>query len=510
LTNPHLLTVRRLVNPCLTVVGQVFVSDSVYAASREEAVQEANAVRDSIGQAVSQAAGRGSRSGGAVNVVKKPIKPLLMTLASLQPRPSLHWPAPLDETMGRVDSLVNLVPALIPAVKRNALSGHGSIDSDSTCGSMAMPEVQDAQRIINADGSFGPIVQLISIDAGMALHAPADFDTGFVAVALAGVAKDTAPESQWYPLSSGYTRLNLAYGVNCVYLRHGGFATPNVVASQQRILAGASTVTQAGSTPPTPIDRAKTAIGATVAHPLLGPSSWTAVVAPAEHDTLCTTSSAPNAMTLDVVQFGDSPTDSIPKAARFVEGKDMMSFIAVKCANGWCVIGPNPKASLQPAAHAGAFSATAGPKPGRRTDDILWFDEQHLAVPDAAVTWKLVPGFLASIVPDTGLRNKNRSYKDKWYPMAYVYAPSKPPQKYQDGFGLRTGWNEIRMRQINGVWFAMVVSADGSTHVRDIQSMEHTFGDVPGTVRFDWVRTDDWVWVPCGDGCCLVQDGRDS
>src|SRR6476620_5462102 len=65
ITNPHLLIVRRLVNPCLTVVGQVFVSDSAYQASREEAVQEANAVRDSIGQAVSQAAGRGQRSGGA-------------------------------------------------------------------------------------------------------------------------------------------------------------------------------------------------------------------------------------------------------------------------------------------------------------------------------------------------------------------------------------------------------------------------------------------------------------
>jgi len=439
--------------------------------------------------------------------VKKPSRPPFMTLASLQPRPSTHWPVALDQAMGcRVDSLVNLFPGLIPAVKRNTLSG----SIDSTCGSIAMPEVQDAQRIINADGSFGPIVQLISIDGAMALHAPADFDTGFVAVALAGVAKDTAPQSQWYPLSSGYTRLNFAYGVNCVYLRHSSVSTPNVIASQQRIVAGAGTATQAGSSVPIAIDRAKAAIGATVAHSLIGPGSWTAVVAPAEHDTLCTTSSSLNAKTLDVVQFGDSPTDSIPQAARFVEGKDMMSFIAVKCANGWCVIGPNPKASLQPAAHAGAFSATAGPKQGRRTDDILWFDEQHLALPDAAVSGKLVPGFLASIVPDTGLRNKSRDYKDKWYPMAYVYAPSKPPQKYQDGFGLRTGWNEIRMRQINGVWFAMVVSADGSTHVRDIQSMEHTFGDVPGTVRFDWVAGDDWVWVPCSDGCCLVQDGRDS
>jgi hypothetical protein len=308
--------------------------------------------------------------------------------------------------------------------------------------------------------------------------------------------------------------LNLALGVNCVFLRHNGLRRSHVVASAtvaNAPIANSPIVNQAGSRRPhEALDRALASVSANVDHSPGAPSSdWAAVIAPADSAGVCHKPDSAE-KPFDVVAFGDSPADSIPRAARFIEGKSLTSFIGVKCADAWCVIGPNVAASLQPSAHSGAFSVTAGPKQGRRTDDALWFDDQHLAVFDKVNPKKLVPGFRASIVPDTGLRNKARDYKSKWYPVAYLYAPSTPPKKYEDGFGLRTGWNEFRLRQINGIWFAMVVSPDGSTHVRDIQPMEHTFGDVPGTVRFDWLSLDDWVWVPCLDGCCLVQDGRDS
>jgi hypothetical protein len=496
---------------------------SVYEVSRNQAIQEAKAVRDSIGQAAVGAAGRGEvhPAPSAENAVKKPGRPPLLTVGQL-PRAGIA--AAQDRPDWRFvvkDSLAGGVTAEL----RRALLANGApadpsvpLDRRVACGPAAMPEVQDAQRIINYDAGqknpqrpyiFGPVVQLFALDGATALSNASDFDTNFVAVAIAAVTPDTGVERDWYPLSTGYTRLGLDSGINCVYLKHSGISTSHIIASQQRPVVGGGIVKQAGSLA-AGIDRAKAAVGANLAHTLAAPSTWTAVVAPATGDSLCNTSSASNAKTLDVVQFSDSPTDSIPRAARFIEGKDMMSFFGVKCATGWCIIGPNPNGELQPAVHAGALSATSGPKRGRRTDDPLWFDEQHLALPDSAEPNRLVPGFRASIVPDTGLQNKSRDYANKWYPMAHVYAPSAPPPKYQDGFGLRAGWNELRMRQINGIWFAMFVSADGTTHVRDILPMAHTFGDIPGTVRFDWVSLDDWVWVPCLDGCCLVQDGRDS
>lgn len=520
LTTP-MVAVRAFVDPCAVVQAQMLTPASVYEVSRNQAIQEANTVRDSIGQAAARATGRGApQARGVEPPVKKPARPPLLTvgvvqtLASVRDRP--EWRLVMQDSLaGGVSS------GLRRALGANA-PGSGvpgvALDRRVSCGPAAMPEVNDAQRIINRESTpanleprytYGPVVQLAALDVGTALPNAADFDTGFVVAAIAAVTPDTGVERDWYPMSTGYTRLGLGYGNNCVYLRHSPISTPHIVASQQRVVAGGGIATQAGSPATARIDRAKASAGATVAQSLVGPGTWTAVVAPASGDSLCNTSTASNAKTLDVVEFGDSPTDSVPRAARFIEGKNMMSFLAVKCASGWCVIGPNPNAEMQPAAHAGAFSATSGPKQGRRTDDALWFDEQHLAVPDPAQPNRLVPSFRASVVPDTGLQNPSRDYQNKWYPMAHVYAPSSPPQKYQDGFGLRTGWNEIRMRQINGIWFAMFVSADGTTHVRDILPMAHTFGETPGTVRFDWVKYDDWVWVPCSDGCCLVQDGRD-
>src|ERR1043166_10272474 len=78
------------------------------------------------------------------------------------------------------------------------------------------------------------------------------FDTGFVLVALANVVADTQPLSQWYPLSTGYKRLNLVSGVNCVFLRHRGIAV-GIEAAKPAGTAGAAGPAIAAGAPASPV-----------------------------------------------------------------------------------------------------------------------------------------------------------------------------------------------------------------------------------------------------------------
>jgi hypothetical protein len=88
LTQP-LIAVRAFVDPCAVVQAQMVTPASVYEVSRNQAIQEAKAVRDSIGQAAVGAAGRREvhPAPSAENAVKKPGRPPLLTVGQLPRAP---------------------------------------------------------------------------------------------------------------------------------------------------------------------------------------------------------------------------------------------------------------------------------------------------------------------------------------------------------------------------------------------------------------------------------------
>jgi hypothetical protein len=266
-------------------------------------------------------------------------------------------------------------------------------------------------------------------------------------------------EAQYATLSSYRPRLHLELGSNCIFLQHG-------------------------------------------------PRGWNARIVPGTPG--CSAAAAAAAPPLEVSQGPPQPTDSVPAAARIVEGRGLMPFIGVRCANAWCVVGPGAATGVMPSVHRSptALAQPFAPPTTSKTLIGAWYDEQHLAVWDSvAKRWK--PGFIASVVPDPNLRARPvTAYDLGFQQVASLYSPGAPPEKYANGFGYARGWNRIYLRRDStGAWDAIVIGADSVVHYRTVHLYQHTTGSVPGSVRFEWREDDEWVWIPCDAGCCLVQEG---
>lgn len=148
------------------------------------------------------------------------------------------------------------------------------------------------------------------------------------------------------------------------------------------------------------------------------------------------------------------------------------------------------------------------PPVNSQSDIGLWGDEQHLMEIDAGGVRK--PAFRASIVPDANLAKISvEEYAKRWVHVASVYSPDVPPATYVKEFGYGKGWNRIYLQRAGEAYFSLIIDASGQPHLRSVINYPHTYGNSIGTARFDWVETDEWVWIPCADGCCLVENGRD-
>lgn len=333
------------------------------------------------------------------------------------------------------------------------------------CGHAASPEFQDAQRLVSEDSTFGPLVQVITPPTTEALKTAAQFNDKKVLVALAEVTLDSGMTTTDYAQFTRYAKLHLSPGINCIFLQRTN-------------------------------------------------ARWSAFIAPEKDG--CAPSVADNAQAINVYAGPDELPDSIPASSRIVEGRQMTPFIGVRCGRAWCVIGARSADDLLPPVHLAAMNAPGAPPATIRTRLAVWFDEQHLAVRDDK-QGKLIARFRASIIPDAGLIHRTTAdYDVGWVPVGYVFASTPVPAKYATRFGYHAGWNRLLVRRDKTQpdtlqWSAMIVNADDYTaHVRRITNFQHTFGNTPGTARWAWNELDEWVWIPCDNGCCLVQDGLDA
>jgi hypothetical protein len=364
--------------------------------------------------------------------------------------------------MRAIDSLHRMTRELITALQQTpGLTGILPASEGDACASVPPMEYQDAQALINEDTTFGPVVKVITAPIVKDLTDAAQFDNTFRPVAFAEVEFDATKMSlQQYRAMRRYADLSLDPGVNCVFLirKNGKFS-------------------------------------ARITKPTAGCTEGAAALA--------------EAISVTVVSTNELP-DSIPPASRIIEGKNMKPFIGVRCARAWCVIGATTVDDLIAPAHADALEEPNAPPISTRTRLDAWFDEQHLAVWDEAKK-KLVPGFRASIVPDAGLLDaKLADFDARLVPVAFVWAGEEPPAKYKERLGFRKGWNRLFVQRIDGQsWFSTIIDAEGGVHVRAILPYSHATGFVRGSGRWAWQESDEWIWVPCDNGCCLIQEGSD-
>jgi hypothetical protein len=187
----------------------------------------------------------------------------------------------------------------------------------------------------------------------------------------------------------------------------------------------------------------------------------------------------------------------IPPVTRFVQSGDTLTYVGVRCADAWCNVGAaGPPLVESVHKDAPGVPATA------QAQVKGWFDEQQLAVPAGGGT--LGPSQFATVVPEPNLEHIESFASPQL--VARVYFPVENPV-YKRKFGFAQGWNTIELQGTEGMdnWIATIKTSTGNPTTLPVMRKAHTIGSVPGTARFAWIGRDEWIWIACKIGCCLIE-----
>jgi len=319
------------------------------------------------------------------------------------------------------------------------------------------PEFQDAQRFLQSPPVYGPLAQSLSNPSLAEWKNTSDFESAFRNVAVIYLWPDDGTAG------APYKNLGLVGGINCVYLAHSPGAT------------------------------------------------WHAKILPI---TGYHCDAAPGALQAapDIpVAAEDStePPGTVPPVTRFVQSDEDMAFLGVRCGARWCDVGGD----ISKVPHSITAMSASQPIPSaiKNSPQLRvkgWWDEQRLAIGAAGNTPPLRPNNAGAIVPVPGLarittKDFQRGYRD----VAYAYVDAV--DMYATAFGMGKGWNRIQLRDSSGVWQALIFAPRASQPKQLLVGrVEHTIGSLPGTARWDWTDVDEWIWISCDLGCCLIDGGR--
>jgi hypothetical protein len=243
------------------------------------------------------------------------------------------------------------------------------------------------------------------------------------------------------------------------------------------------------------------------------PNAWTARVRPNGSETCPAFPS--NALATDPKvyrwtftkgsQANPVPPESIPSVARWDRDQRKV-FIGVKCADGWCDIGPSEGNKTLPL------------QAGTRDEIKGWYDEQILAEDNGQGGLK--NDYLsAKIVPTVQSGTLKLSQFEDWQQVAtyyldhYTKAYGRKLKVIPDKTNINVGY-EIWLRHNddlgpNDGWQAEIRSAVlGNSVAVSVKREGHETGafHVPGTARWEWSENDETAWVRCAEGCCSVGD----
>lgn len=335
---------------------------------------------------------------------------------------------------------------------------------------LGIPEYHDEQRLPDDAGTgFGPLVRAYALPTLDGYTDVVQFENhGTRGALVAVVVMDTigAPTT----LPKAYLDLGLVRGVTCVYLAY------------QRTWTSGDTDADGQPLPANGWRGYTTEVTKTNTDTTCKPPQT--VAWRRAHRTVTTGGGGTNR------PFGD-----YPPVARFTENTSEQPLIGVKCADGWCDIGPRAQTAKAPMA----------PGNGRERGIKGWHDEQVLTMLDA--NNKYVPAVRAMLTPEPNIHLIPMQAFNTWQRMATITLQDPPLGKYEK-WGLAVGDNVLRLKHLGGTNWAAELLPAGSTQwvpMTFVERHEHVDAAVPGTARFRWTEGDDGIWVPCGQGCCKVE-----
>ncbi|MFI5227749.1 MAG: hypothetical protein ACHQWU_01695 [Gemmatimonadales bacterium] len=322
-------------------------------------------------------------------------------------------------------------------------------------------EYQDAQRFVRPGFTYGPIAEVVASPYLREYATASAFDGHRRNVAILFL------EHSGGSIDGPYTSLGLRPGLNCVYLER-----------------------QAGN--------------------------WMGRIAPPKGND-CDPADATVAATPALPTIADVVAGAVPPTTRFVQRADQATMIGVQCGTAWCIIGASSLADVPTPVHT-----TAGLPPGFEPQVKGWFDEQELGLPGAAGVPPIQPArggtptspgapIFASVIPVPGLADSTLGqFADHFVKVGAVFMPDSV-EKYATRFGFLSGWSTIELSGQRGDarWYARITDSKHGVHYRFVSRHPATIGAVPGTARWAWNDNDEWVWVACDIGCCLIEPGND-
>jgi hypothetical protein len=196
--------------------------------------------------------------------------------------------------------------------------------------------------------------------------------------------------------------------------------------------------------------------------------------------------------------------------------------IGIRCAVAWCEISTKAAAESAPTAadlqiwdwNAEQFQAIG--LPGYSEMIKGWYDEQELAISDGAAGLK-PSGVRARFYPTPGFSSDWAWYAEDWRAAGIISlqstlagAATKP--YYQRG--LHVVWLQLDsetegravVQPITGMFSLSGPPPSGLTQFRVVRIKHESFDEqIPRTMRWRWVNTDDELWEACAAGCCNVQ-----
>jgi hypothetical protein len=326
--------------------------------------------------------------------------------------------------------------------------------ANNWCTVMA-PEYQDAQRFIDRQQDYpnalyyGPVAQAVASPELANYTANADFDNRYILVAIVKVAAGK--------LGPSYGPLKLQVGLNCAFItREAGI--------------------------------------------------WKAAMQPASGTTCPAATSDPSRILPVVAEDSVGDPSLIPPVVRFVQDTVVGTYLGVRCGRMWCDIGAQAATGVPVPQFRYDFSAPATVQARIKG----WFDEQQLGVPfDTPALLKVRPAQWASVIPEANLGDTHLNvFEGGFAPVARVYI-REGLSEYARKFGMTPGWNYITLtgKASSIFWSAAVINSLGQTTPLNAFRHPHTIGSIPGTARWAWLDHDEWIWVSCDVGCCLIQAG---
>lgn len=224
------------------------------------------------------------------------------------------------------------------------------------------------------------------------------------------------------------------------------------------------------------------------------------------------------------VKFGSENGSYYPPTVRFTERTTGETMLGVRCGNQWCEVGGT---SSRNAVHQDIMTERKAKVKGWHDEQVLW---------TVVAGTPTLSGVRASVVPDEDIQTRSQAFymedpgtdSNQGYRQAlrvfvdpmvpdptlnnspYGYGGTSPkPNRKQWGFA-KAKVNTIELRFDGTNWQARTYYMNGvnkvMTDLRVFYVMTHGNIPIPGTTRWYWTSADDAIWIPCAEGCCIIEE----